>query len=337
MLTRLRAHQWAYWLLSGSLFVVSESSAQAQLIFALDVIRHGARTPLIELPTSNYHWSEGLGQLTARGMVQEYDLGGSLRAQYLKQHLLPKHYQAGSLLAYSTDWDRTLMSAQSFLQGLYPPPTGPLPNGFQPIPIHIFSQAKPSSADKNALIGNQVWQEKQVQYATRLSQWSALTNLPLKTIEDAVSLGDALFINQYHHIENPKQLTDSDAEEIIQLGTWVWVNFYHNYLMAHRVGDDSLDKISHWLEESTAANQPLKYVLWSGHDTTIAALLTLLDIPWDKIPPYASDLNFSVYANTPSPPFIKITYNNEPVKLSNCSSDPCTLKDFIDLTRQVLK
>lgn len=39
--------------------------AKEQLIFALDLIRHGARTAYADLPNAAHTWLEGKGQLTA--------------------------------------------------------------------------------------------------------------------------------------------------------------------------------------------------------------------------------------------------------------------------------
>ena len=37
--------------------------ASEKLIFAIDIIRHGDRTPLIDLPKAPHHWQEGLIQI----------------------------------------------------------------------------------------------------------------------------------------------------------------------------------------------------------------------------------------------------------------------------------
>ncbi|RYW28888.1 histidine phosphatase family protein, partial [Legionella pneumophila] len=66
--------------------------AEDKLIFAVDIIRHGDRTPIVALPTVNYQWQEGLGQLTAEGMQQEYKMGVAFRKKYIEEsHLLPEH------------------------------------------------------------------------------------------------------------------------------------------------------------------------------------------------------------------------------------------------------
>ena len=67
-----------------SIFVYSSCVfAQGTLIFAIDIIRHGDRTPMIASPEMQKIWPQGLGQLTPKGMRQEYELGKRLRELYV--------------------------------------------------------------------------------------------------------------------------------------------------------------------------------------------------------------------------------------------------------------
>ena len=103
-------------------------AATARLVAVVEVCRHGARAP-----TTFYYWDtpalwpEGPGGLTPAGMRQHYLLGQELRRRYVYQQdlLLPNYFQP-QIYVFSDDYDRTIMSAQSQLQGLYPNGTGPL-------------------------------------------------------------------------------------------------------------------------------------------------------------------------------------------------------------------
>jgi lysosomal acid phosphatase len=69
--------------------------ANETLVFAIDLIRHGDRTPIYQVPKSPYFWQEGLGGLTAKGIEQEIQLGKQLRKEYIDQHqLLPRSYNS---------------------------------------------------------------------------------------------------------------------------------------------------------------------------------------------------------------------------------------------------
>jgi hypothetical protein len=77
--------------------------------------------------------------LTAAGIGQQYRLGKYLRTRY--GSILSPTYLSSEINVRSTDYDRTLMSAQSNLIGLYPLSNISTDNvPIQPIPIHTVSQ-----------------------------------------------------------------------------------------------------------------------------------------------------------------------------------------------------
>jgi hypothetical protein len=107
------------------------------------VFRHGDRTPVVIYPTDFYNASEwskygGLGQLTQTGMQQHNEFGKFLRARY-NESFLGMYYDRNRVYVRSTDYDRTIMSAQSLLSGLYPPVDYQLWSNeikWQPVPVH---------------------------------------------------------------------------------------------------------------------------------------------------------------------------------------------------------
>lgn len=74
-----------------------------------------------------------------KGALQLYNLGQILRERYLR--LMPSNgfYSANDMYVSSSVSERCLMSAQSFLAGLLPPPTSDqhkLPLPWQPVAIN---------------------------------------------------------------------------------------------------------------------------------------------------------------------------------------------------------
>lgn len=134
------------------------STDSSKLLFVAELCRHGDRTPLVEFPSDALpvsRWPEGVGQLTAIGQRAHYELGQRLRERYVETGFLSSSYSAREIYIRSTDIDRTLMSAQSQMAGLFPPGSpnnydvrvkfgkdalheneGGLPHLFQPVPIH---------------------------------------------------------------------------------------------------------------------------------------------------------------------------------------------------------
>lgn len=101
--------------------------AAAEVIFVVEVSRHGSRSP-IKFYSWDYdgRWPQGPGELTPLGMRQHYLIGYELRNRYVLQTpLLSPSFSAKEIYVRSTDLNRTLMSAYSQLRGLYPDGTGP--------------------------------------------------------------------------------------------------------------------------------------------------------------------------------------------------------------------
>ncbi|XP_035172956.1 prostatic acid phosphatase-like isoform X3 [Oxyura jamaicensis] len=125
--------------------LLQQATAERELKFVAVVFRHGDRTPIVNFPTDLHkesEWPQGFGQLTKTGMQQLYELGQYVRKRY--SNFLNSTYNRKEFYIQSTDYDRTIMSAQSYLSGLFPPTSSQIWNPellWQPIPVHIVPKA----------------------------------------------------------------------------------------------------------------------------------------------------------------------------------------------------
>lgn len=90
---------------------------------------------LLDLFIDRFFDGFSFGQLTAAGIEQHHRLGQYFRTRY--GSILSSTFNPNEIYVRSTDYDRTLMSAQSNLIGLYPlvnVSSDKVP--IQPIPIH---------------------------------------------------------------------------------------------------------------------------------------------------------------------------------------------------------
>lgn len=328
-----------------------DARAQDKLVFAIDLIRHGDRTPIYSIPAlSHYHQGEGAGQLTPEGMQQEYRLGRERRKIYIEHdHLLPFHYERQTMMVRSSDYDRTLMSAQSFLMGLYPPGTGPilasskepaLPCQYQPIPIHTIPQKEDSvlvpRADragftrllKKYVFSTKEWHDKNIQLRKNYPKWSKALGVEIKDLMQLSSIGNSLYIDQLHHVPLPAGLSATEINDIIENGRWVTAHMFKPYAISRQGGHDLLFLIANQFEAVVRGQTSLKYLLLSAHDSTILMAMSAMRVPLQDVPPYASDLNFSLYETAPSQYVMKITYNGKPITLPVCQGSACTLEEF---------
>lgn len=140
------------------------------------------------------------------GKQDVYQLGQHLRDMY--QELIGTHYSTNKVYIRSTDYDRTLMSAQLIAAGLFPPSDDGIWNeqiNWQPIPIHtipisqehllawhipcprfvfLFEYYK-QSAERKSLI------EK---YKFSIEQWEKHAGKKLELLGDVMYLYDTLYV-----------------------------------------------------------------------------------------------------------------------------------------------
>jgi acid phosphatase len=329
------------------------ASGKDTLIFAVDIIRHGDRTPLSIIPTDPHPWAEGFGELTAAGITQEYMLGKKWRALYVdKWHLLPAHYDAGTIYVRSTDVNRTLMSAQVALLGLYPPGTGPTlpdgksaaPYGIQPIPIHTVAletdglliadhdKVKFKQLLERDVFSSPEWKEKSAELEPKFAQWSAATGIEITNLAQLESLADTVFIYRLYHLPLPPVIAH-DAQTIIDAGHWVFVEAYKPKEMGRLTGGALLKEIANYFQAASEGKSSLKYVLFSAHDTTVLSAMSCLGKPLTDPPPYASDVSFALFKTDHDDFRVDVRYNDQIVNLSSAGGDSISLPEFLAIAQ----
>jgi hypothetical protein len=333
------------------LCVYSCAVAQERLIFAIDLVRHGDRTPLIESSGMQKIWPQGFGQLTPQGMRQEFELGATLRERYITQyHLLPQYYDTNTMMVRSSNITRTMMSAQSLLLGLYPLDTGPslrngrkaLPQGFQPIPINTVPPEqdnllvpKHNKKQYKALLetyifNNPEWIKKERELSPHYRTWSEVFNVEINNLVDLIAVADRLYIETLYDIKPPANLDDKQANTIMNAGQWAFLQIINHPKYGSVFGADLAEKINDELHLAVQQDRPLKYLLFVAHDTTLAAQLKILGQNIEDLPPYASHINYSLFDMGASQYEVRVTYNQKPLFIKHCAGT-CNLNQFSEL------
>ena len=333
-----------------NLFLYATCFAQGKLIFAIDIVRHGDRTPILASAEIEKKLSYGKGQLTPTGMRQEYDLGTLLRQRYVHDyHLLPPHYDANTMIVRSSSMPRTLMSAQSLLLGLYPPGTGPLlegnmpalPNGFQPIPIYTVpleedkllvpdhNQKKFQQLLKTYILDSPQWIHEEEKLQSNYPIWSKLFGTPIHNLFDLIFISDRLFIENLYNISLPDGLQNQEADLIHERAKWAWLYMSKHPELAKAAGNELAETIKREITLAAKKERPLKYLLYVAHDTTILAQLSLLGQALHELPPYAANLNYALFDMGSGHYEVRITYNQKPLMIERCGGRYCDLNEFI--------
>jgi lysosomal acid phosphatase len=322
--------------------------AENQLKFAVTIIRHGDRTPTDALPRDPHTWKIGLGELTPLGMNQQYELGKLMRKRYTRDNkLLEPSYVNGSIYARSTDFNRTVQSLECFLTGLYPLGTGPklnngdsaLPAAAQCIPFRTLPLkqddlllAKDANIDtynemcRKYVYSQPGWKAKEEEYKNSFPDWSSKLGEKFTTLTQLMPVGDNLNVRKRNGVAMPPQLSEEDQKKIIYLGEWCQAQQIKPKVMGDFFGSALLNNIREKMNEAAAGKTECRYVLYSGHDTTLLPVLSALGVPLNINPPYASHIDFELYSDN-GQYTVEVFFNNEPLVLTG--SDPvCTLEEF---------
>ncbi len=330
----------------GLIFAIN-ACAENKLIFAIDLIRHGDRTPIVDISTPPYKWQEGPGQLTSIGKKQEYQLGQEKRQLYINQyHWLPESDQNQKtqemIYVRSSDFERTIVSAQYFLKGLYPQKVGSTQN----IIIHTVPISKDNLffglpgdkkliLQKKYVLTNPVYEKENKALQPYYAFWSKNTGFEISTLVDTIGVGDTLYVRTLHHAPMPPNLSAQDIQTIIGAGNTAIALVYATPQISIPSALPLLNSINQYLEEASQAHTSLKYVLLSGHDIDILSLMSALGVPLATEPPYASDISILLFETEQHQYFVQIEFNDQILSLPACHAQRCPLDKFLNVYSQI--
>ncbi|KAK5847692.1 hypothetical protein PBY51_016800 [Eleginops maclovinus] len=339
--------------------VCGEAAAERQLVYVTVLFRHGDRSPVKSYPTDPYQesdWPQGFGQLSQVGMNQHFELGQFLRNRY--KGFLNDSYERTQIYIRSTDYDRTLMSAQSNLAGLYPPAGQQVFNPnlpWQPIPVHTVPKSEEKllsypldDCPRYKLLMNETEQTEEfinvtLAYQDIIDLVKNKTGLNQTNVESVWSVFDTLFCESRHNKSAPDWVTPEVMEKLRWLkdfGFRITFGVYKRQEKSRLMGGMLLGEIVKRL--STVAvpdsEQSLKLLMLSAHDTTVAALQASLNVFNGRQPPYASCHIIELYREENGSASVSMFYRNDstvkpyPLQLPGCSLH-CPLDDFVRITK----
>ncbi|XP_055300680.1 testicular acid phosphatase homolog [Sitodiplosis mosellana] len=329
-----------------------------ELIFANVIYRHGCRNIDRVFPNDPHkdeiNWPGGIRQLRNEGKQQQYKLGQYFRRRYGK--LLGPKYSSNKVYVRSSDFDRTLMSAQANLCGLFAPTKDevwneelPLAKIWQPIPVHTVPQkddyvifglknAKYEAELKKFMSESPEIQTILTQHADKFKLWSQMSGLDIVTFNDVQQLYDTYNIENWTN----KPLSEDAKKEIEPNGVMEYVAKWHFKLesatpLLARLRSGFLLKeiLEHFTQKINKTLQPDRSIFfYSAHDSTISYVLNSLGLFELHFPPFASSLHFELYRTSKNEHYFQLFYrkseNEEiltPLNIPNCG-EKCTLDQF---------
>nr|XP_039271597.1 prostatic acid phosphatase-like [Styela clava] len=335
-----------------------------ELVFVNIVWRHGDRSYIKSYPNDPYKngsiWKNGPGELTNIGIKQQYELGKFLRSRY--DIILSKAYRPQEIYVRSTDKDRTIMSAQSNMAGLYPPVTSDeLWNGsnteWYPVPIHVVPlesdnllrypiRGCPKYEKVMHDIHNSPWfiaHEKN--YSSFYGYIQKNTGSTYRyNFSNIWEVEDNLFCLKSNNFSLPHWVKNEDLQKLkflnsLDMGVMFSdVDYKYRSVISQMQGGVLLKEMIQNMTQHINNISKYSTIAYSAHDTTLTALLvTLGNYDWIQ-PEYASCIMIELYKDSDKY-FVEIFYKKrngtKALKFFNCNIS-CPFDDFVTIAKQLI-
>ncbi len=327
--------------------LINSLLAEGTLISAVLITRHGDRTPFDNIVNANYQWGTDLTELTPIGMHQEFMLGAKLRKHYIEElKFLDDNYKANTIYTLSSNSNRTILSAECVLMGLYPPGTGPeiakdepaLPGRIQTIPVRSLPDSSymiltPYQTYLKILgkyvYSSKEWTDKQNELKGKFEVWSKILGNKVETLGDVLTIGDVLIVAKQHNLPMPEGLSSEDVAEILQTTSLMLAQQFKSETVSYLMGSELLNAILKNLKDASQNKAKYRLNYYSGHDITILPVMSLLGSPLEESPGYAANIIIELYKDSEAQFYVKVLYNGDYVQLPVMNGkDSCPLSDL---------
>ncbi|KFU85056.1 Prostatic acid phosphatase, partial [Chaetura pelagica] len=353
------------------LILLQQTTAERELKFVVAVFRHGDRTPIVTFPTDIHkesEWPQGFGQLTKTGMQQLFELGQYMRKRY--SSFLNSTYNHKEFYIQSTDYDRTIMSAQSYLSGLFPPTSSQIWNPellWQPIPVHVSQKSTDrrlyfplSDCPRFDELQNETktcseFQNRIQPYMDFLEKVAVNTGLEIDNLTilnnfQIWNIYDALLCEDIHNFTLPVWATKdviNKMKTLTELSLLSLFGIYKTEEKSRLQGGVLVNNILNSIKQAANSSKQRKMEVYSAHDTTIGALQIALNIFNGKLPPYAACQLFELYQESIFSMLLIRRYSIEMYYRNDTSRDPylltlpgctssCPLEKFAELVSPII-
>ncbi|KAJ2944615.1 hypothetical protein O0L34_g3970 [Tuta absoluta] len=333
-------------------------SNSTELVVAIVIFRHGDRTPdqeeldlYPEVDNKNILFPFGAKALTNKGKQRSYRIGKYLRRRYDK--LVNQLYLPEEIALWSTEYDRTKMTALAAMAGMYPPPPAQRwnpsldwqPVTYKTIPYDDDDLLYWYNCPRYLSLRDKVYEQPEVKasiqtYNELFEYLSNRTSTDIDTPEDVFYLSNLFQALESIKIQAPKWVRRRSKEindvtkleysienynpELIRLASGVLMNEIRNVM----------SQFVHGREDGR------KLRMYSAHENNVAALMAAVGVFEPHQPPYGSTFSLELRRGVTGEYSVMAVYTVDPLivdervlEMSGCNGQLlCPFDMFLNIT-----
>ena len=354
-MTRGKLALTVFILVLGSLLHIAKTEYRVELVQVL--LRHGERTPREKelWPKDTHDLSSyepwGLGQMTNQGKMREYRIGQMLRERY--DEFLGDIYHPRDVYAISSDIDRTKMSLQLVLAGLYHPSPTQLWNEslpWMPIPIHYMPEKidillKPDfspvyTAALEAAKESEGTLKKISIYKDLFNYLTEKTGLNVTRTNQVYEIYNAMVAQRSMDLGTPEWCTDEVYKKMQEVVDLEYEIRSSTPALRRLNGGTIVKKFIDNIKRHVGNDRKRKIYLYSGHEVNIAAYVRAHNLTEPVLPPYGCAIILEKLGNESGKHFVRmlqwtgITEELIPYKLDD--DEICPLDKYVKMVEGVI-
>jgi len=291
----------------------------------------------------------GMGVLTSLGYQQQIRNGVFLRSRYNSTFLPDRINQntfESKFYVRSTDVPRVILSAESVLSGLYPPDKR---DGTFAIKINTMDQYNENLVANAHVCPKIAYYVSEFKASALYKNHTTMVTIPLvKKIASALNMKpeeldlpamfDCWISDICHGHPIPSGITEDLLQQAMKEGEWQYGQSYYfptrvDYCKPG-IGTFMHEYLSVFQNIRNNPNNPLQFVMYAAHDTTIMPVLVALNA-WNNIWPTFAAHIISEYYEAPNPS-VRILYNGKPLILPECGQEFCPYETFESIVNKII-
>jgi len=169
-----------------------------------------------------------------------------------------------------------------------------------------------------------------------LEKIASILDVEVNSLPDWPGLFDAFQVLTCYNQTYPG-MDQEIIDQIFANANWQWnYQLNNSELVTLQMGSFTTELVKNIRSYIGGEAMP-QYMVFSGHDTTIAPLLASLQSYDGQWPPYASHMEIELWSNTAGQWYVQVKYQGEPLVLPTCSgASMCPYSQFLTLVNPLI-